>query len=362
MASTSVIGNVSSSSAASTAAQSSDRLASDKFTFLKLLVAQLENQDPLDPSDDQEFVAQLAQFTSLEQLQEINAGVSTLNTTMVEDRMMSATNFIGKAVEVVGDQITKTNDADGNVVTSYVYFTADSPFEKAYITIMDSTGTNIIATDTISGRPAGSYYYDSWDGKNANGKEVESGVYKIIIAGVDENDKSVLMETRFEAQVTSVYIEDGVYHLALNGGRSVALTDVVAVGGGATSTSTADNSTYAGLAADEAAKASLASDSAATYDNSITASSTASEAAGFAASAAKAAKTARDAADAAAEIVAEARKAAESAQTAAALEQYTQAKEWAEKADIYATAAEESATSAQGKADALEAAEDAVTP
>jgi flagellar basal-body rod modification protein FlgD len=49
-----------------------DRLGSDKHTFLKLLVTQLSNQDPLDSTDDKKFVAQLAQFTSLEQLQEIN--------------------------------------------------------------------------------------------------------------------------------------------------------------------------------------------------------------------------------------------------------------------------------------------------
>lgn len=361
MAATSVISNISSNSAASTASQGSDRLSTDKFTFLKLLVAQLENQDPLDPTDDKEFVSQLAQFTSLEQLQEINVGVGTLNDTMTQNQLMSATSFIGKAVVAAGDQITKTNDSNGDIVTSLVYFNVSSAFQKGYVTIMDATGSTIIATDTINGKSAGSYYYE-WNGKNSSGKEVESGVYKIIIAAVDENDKSVLVDTQFSAQVYSVYIEDGVYYLGLTGGRSVALTDVLEVGEAATSTTTVDTSTYSGQAADQAAKASLAADSAASYANAITDASTSSEASSAAKSAAAAAEIARAASDAAEEIVAEARKAAESTQTAAALDQYNQAKEWAEKAKIYAANAEESAQSAQDKAEAIDEAQSSGTP
>lgn len=350
----SVISNLSSASSADTATQSSDRLATDKFTFLKLLVAQLENQDPLDPSDDKEFVAQLAQFSSLEQLQEINAGVTGLNDTMHQGQLMTATSFIGKAVVVSGDQVIKANDADGNIVTSYVYYTVKDSFEKGYVTIMDATGSNIIRTDTIDGRKAGTYFYE-WNGKDSSGKEVGNGTYKIIIAAVDQNDKSVLVDTQFEAQVYSVYIEDGQYHLSLSGNRTVPLTDVVEVGSVSTSTTNTDTATYASLAADSSARAALAADSAAAYDESIDPAVTVSADAKKAADGAiAAAKVARSAADDAAKTAATAKEAAQSAQTAAALSDYTDALEWAEKAANFASAAEDSAASAKAKALAVD--------
>lgn len=218
----------------STSTDSSDRLATDKFTFLKLLVAQLTNQDPLDPTDDKEFVAQLAQFSSLEQLQEINAGVSTLNETANQGQLLSATSFIGKAVVVSGDQVTKTNTDDGDIATTIVYYTLDEPIAKAYITITD--GTNVVRQETVTSLQAGTYQY-SWDGLNDSGKEATTGVYQINIAAFDENDQRVQVETQFTAQVKTVYMEDGVYYLSLDGGRTVALTDVVEVGAATTSTS-----------------------------------------------------------------------------------------------------------------------------
>lgn len=341
------------SSTGNTATSTTDRLASDKFTFLKLLVAQLENQDPLDPSDDTEFVAQLAQFTSLEQLQEINAGVTTLNDTMHQGQLMSATSFIGKAVVVSGSQIIKANDANGDIVTSYMYYTADDAFQKAYVTIM--SGDTIVRQDTIDGKSAGTYYYE-WDGKNDSGKEVDTGTYQIIIAGVDENDKSVLMETKFEAQVSSVYVEDGVYYLSLSGGRSVPLTDVVEVGEMSTSTTSTDSESYAEKAADQSARASLAADSAAAHEASIVTGTESAAAKTAADSSIAAAKSARTAAESAEEIADAARAAAESAQAASALKDYESAKEWADKAVAFAEAAEGSAASAKAKALAIDGA------
>lgn len=333
------------------ASQSTDRLATDKFTFLKLLVAQLTNQDPLDPADDKEFVAQLAQFTSLEQLQEINTGVGTLNETMNQGQLMSATSFIGKAVVVSGDQVTKVTTSDGNVATTVVYYSFDEPIEKAYVTITD--GTNIIRQDTVGSLQAGTYQY-TWNGLKDNGAEASTGVYKIIIAAVDGDDKTVPVTTQFTAQVTSVYAEGGVYYLSLDGGRTVALTDVVEIGEGVTTTTSTSTATYAKQAADMAAKASLAADSAALHEAAIGSDTDGQNAKKAADAAIAAAETARAAADAAEAHMAEARKAAEAAQTAEALEEYALAKEWTEKAAAYADAAETSADNAKVKALAID--------
>lgn len=201
-----------------------DRLASDKHTFLKLLVAQLTNQDPLDPTDDKEFVAQLAQFTSLEQLQEINAGVGTLNATMTQGQMMTATGFIGKDVFVSGNQVTKFSDDEGNIYTTKVYYSFEENVAAHQVTILDSGG-NIMFYKDLGAHTAGTDQY-LWDGRDVNGKEVPGGVYQIFISAQDANGRSVLSNQQFSARVIGVMQEDGVYKLALDGGRVVPITDV----------------------------------------------------------------------------------------------------------------------------------------
>ncbi|MCK8816527.1 flagellar hook capping protein [Natroniella sulfidigena] len=69
--------------------------------FLKLLVAQLQHQDPLDPMDDKEFIAQTAQFSSLEQMQNLNSNFSQF---MGYQQLSQASNFVGKEVKVVDSE------------------------------------------------------------------------------------------------------------------------------------------------------------------------------------------------------------------------------------------------------------------
>ena len=69
-----------------------------KDAFLKLLVTQLQNQDPLNPLDDKEFIAQLAQFSSLEQMSNVAAGITALTEKTAQQDMLSAVNYIGKEV------------------------------------------------------------------------------------------------------------------------------------------------------------------------------------------------------------------------------------------------------------------------
>lgn len=204
-----------------------DRLASDKHTFLKLLVAQLTHQDPLNPTDDKEFVAQLAQFTSLEQLQEINSGVSGLNTTMTQSQMMTATGFIGKDVVVTGNQVTKFNDEKKAIYTTKVYYTFKEDVAAHQVSILDDN-KNIVYYADLGAYKAGTYQFP-WNGKDMNGKEMPSGVYQIYVSAQDANGKAVLSNQQFTARVMGVMQEDGVYKLALDGGRVVPITDVTTI-------------------------------------------------------------------------------------------------------------------------------------
>lgn len=90
----------------STSQSSSDSLSEvsmGKDDFLELLVTQLENQDPLDPADSKEFSAQLAQFSSLEQLYNINDNLAGLEGLTGEMERLGALNMLDKSVVVQGD-------------------------------------------------------------------------------------------------------------------------------------------------------------------------------------------------------------------------------------------------------------------
>lgn len=341
--------NIWTSSADSATSGKTDRLASDKHTFLKLLVAQLTNQDPLNPTEDKEFVAQLAQFTSLEQLQEINAGVEGLNTTMTQSQLMTATGFIGKDVVAKGDQITKLS-MSGQIVTTRSWFTITDPATKAQATILDSSGMPVFSEE-LGSLQAGTHQY-AWNGKLASGQEAPNGVYTIMITAQDKNDKAVVIQQQqLTARVVGVVNEDGVYKLVLDGGRTVNLMDVTEITQPDESTGTV--STYSGLAADAAASASLAKDNAEVFSQKALGSTTATDAKKYAESSISAAATARESATTARKIADNARSEAESLKTADALNEYTKTDEQAKKAEAYAAQAEEFAADAKGYAESL---------
>ncbi|MEO4053519.1 flagellar hook assembly protein FlgD [Solibacillus sp. CAU 1738] len=85
-----------------------------KDAFLKLLITQLQNQDPTNPMDDREFIAQMAQFSSLEQMQNMTKAMEDLLESQHQTQLMSYTSFIGK--EVKWHELTEELDEKGNPV------------------------------------------------------------------------------------------------------------------------------------------------------------------------------------------------------------------------------------------------------
>jgi flagellar basal-body rod modification protein FlgD len=326
-----------------------DRLASDKETFLKLLVAQLTNQDPLNPTEDKEFITQLAQFTSLEQLQSINTGVGTLNTTMYQTQMLSAATYIGKSIVASGNQITKISDEENTYTTDIIY-TLDQDIKRGEVHIFDAAG-NLKYSDVISAKNAGSYVYNAWKGYDSAGKEAADGNYTVLMNFFDENDQTVVGTTQFVGTVTATMQKSGEYYLVLAGGREVKLTDVSEVYQGATATATGTAATEADAAADYAAAAAIATDNAAGYAaKAAAADAGADEAKAAANNALTAYNSASDAAKAAETASATARTKAEEAKTAASLEIANKAKARAEEAWASAEAARASALEAKASA------------
>ncbi|MDO8943576.1 MAG: flagellar hook capping FlgD N-terminal domain-containing protein, partial [Desulfobacterales bacterium] len=138
----SAISTVSDSASASTTTASSSL---DKDAFLKLLTTQLQNQDPLNPTDSTEFTAQLAQFSSLEQLSNINETLNTLNLYQASINNAQAVGFIGKDIVANGKSI----EMKGGQSVSCDY-EIPAAAKRVVVTIYDATGNFVRDYETTA--------------------------------------------------------------------------------------------------------------------------------------------------------------------------------------------------------------------
>lgn len=201
---------------------SEDAVASSELgedAFLELLIAQLEWQDPLDPMDDTEMVAQLAQFSSLEAQQETVEQLEGVNDLLSQQQVLSATSYIGKEVEAYGSCLSKDEDS-----VSTVTYTLAGDAADVTAHILDEDG-DIVASVELGGQGSGDHSF-VWDGLDADGNEADGGQYYIAFNAYDDTDDSVYVSTAVSGTVTSIYSDDGTIMLELSDGRTVYASNV----------------------------------------------------------------------------------------------------------------------------------------
>lgn len=190
-----------------------------KDAFLQLLVTQLTNQDPLNPMEDKEFVAQLTQFSSLEQLTNISEGIEGMADSTQREEQLSSVGYLGKDVRASGDTIAKSGDS-----ISTLYFDLDEPIVGGYVNIFDSGG-NILNTLTLGAMQAGTYQVE-WDGTDYDGNTAPDGVYYTAMAAEAPDGSAVLVDTDVAGRVTGIHTDESGTYLRLSDGRVVNFTNV----------------------------------------------------------------------------------------------------------------------------------------
>jgi len=187
-----------------------------KDEFMRLLVAQLQNQDPLEPMDSHEFIAQLAQFSSLEQLQNINDKLDDLTA-----QLSGAANLIGHEVEALG---TIVNVEAG--VSDKIYFDLASDATAVFASISNSDGI-YIRTMQVGPLSTGRQTL-AWDGTDDNGNVVPDGKYTVDIQAVDTNGDVVASTSLIKGKVTGATFEDGMTYLLI-GDIEIPLGSVIKI-------------------------------------------------------------------------------------------------------------------------------------
>jgi flagellar basal-body rod modification protein FlgD len=193
-----------------------------KDEFMQLLVTKLQNQDPLDPMDDEAFIAELAQFSSLEQLQNLN---SNLETALNWDYLQMQTINNTMATSLIGNNVVANFSNiyldDANVPE--IGYSTDNYADSIKVTITDIDG-NVVNTLYEDNVVAGEHTV-AWDGKDADGNRLAVGFYQVEITGTDVDGNSFKPSTYLEGRVTGVVYRDGSAYLKVNG-LEIPLSDV----------------------------------------------------------------------------------------------------------------------------------------
>ncbi|WP_282357642.1 flagellar hook assembly protein FlgD [Pseudomonas sp. PS01303] len=219
-ASSSTSGGIASATNSATGGQ-----ALGKDAFLQLLVTQLKNQNPLDPQDNSAFVAQLAQFSSLEGITTLNSTVSSLAGNYNSSQALQASSLVGRNV------IVQTNTAQLDDPTKGLTGSVSVPSSIAggTVTITDKDGKAVRTID-LGSRAAGDASF-TWDGKDSSGTVVPVGTYTFK-ASAPINGAATDLATYLPATVNSVTISQTGGELMLNlaGKGTVALSKVQTIG------------------------------------------------------------------------------------------------------------------------------------
>ncbi|MES2819774.1 MAG: flagellar hook assembly protein FlgD [Pseudomonadota bacterium] len=192
--------------------------------FLNLLVAQLNNQDPLSPQSNGEFVAQLAQFSQVEGIEKLNTSMSTMLSGYQSSQALQASSLVGRKVIVPTDKavVDTSEPFQGSLslpVTS----------SNVFVNVYDATGATVNRIN-LGQQAAGNVAF-AWDGKDASGNTMPPGTYRFEAqASYDGETKG--LHTLLPANVDSVTLGQNGGELMLNlaGLGSMGLSQVRVIG------------------------------------------------------------------------------------------------------------------------------------
>lgn len=164
--------------------------------FLKLLITQMQNQDPLNPMDNSQVTSQLAQISTVTGIDKLNTTITGMNTSMVASQSLQASALIGKGVVAPGDSLLLSS---GQAVGGVQF---QAPVDQAAITIKDAAG-QVVKTINLGSQQAGTQTF-SWDGSTDAGGTAKDGSYTFTVSALQNGAKVTTATTLGYGLVQSV--------------------------------------------------------------------------------------------------------------------------------------------------------------
>lgn len=219
METTAVANSKSAQPASKNAAQSSALANTDFNSFLTLLTAQLRNQDPLNPQDSTQWVAQLATFSSVEQQIKTNSLLEGISGDLGGGNLLQAASpWVGREVEAAADTFVYGGDPVSLIVPSGAKGIARD------VVVRDRAGNEILRQSTSSA--AGEF---KWNGRDNNGLVAPQGIYVARVETTDSEGKVSGVQLGTRARVEEARLVDGVVQLILANGSTASPDSVRAV-------------------------------------------------------------------------------------------------------------------------------------
>lgn len=211
-----VIGNGTPSTASS---MGSSALGKDEF--MKLLLAQLSQQDPTAPVDNQQFIAQLAQFSSVEQMTSMNQSMESLLVAQAGANQMQSISMVGKVVNFKADHVAV---ADGFTT---IQGNLAGPAKDVIATLKDSTG-KVVGKIDCGPSAGGNFSFNHVAALDSNGKPLPDGSYSVTLTAADDNGAAVTVSSAGSGTVKGVSFSNGYAEL-LVGDLRIKLSDVTEI-------------------------------------------------------------------------------------------------------------------------------------
>ena len=181
----------------------------DQADFLQLMTAQLKNQDPTKPLDGQQFMAQLAQFSTLNGIIEMKASLDTLAQSLQSMNTLQASNLVGHSVLIDGDKgYLNAGESVGGRAT------ITETVNNLTLVVTEASGREVRRIN-LGAKPSGTVDFQ-WDGLNSTGAQSTPGLYTFRVEGTVADGKSTNFDTQIWAKVDSVSLGQTGQETTLN--------------------------------------------------------------------------------------------------------------------------------------------------
>ncbi len=181
-----------------------------KDDFLRIMITQMKNQDPTNPFKAEEMATQMAQFASVEQLQNMNTSMSKMANANQPLERLAMTGLIGKTITIDRERFSHASDNE----TASLGYTLDRPSKETKLKIISEQGETILEKD-LGPQKAGENTF-VWDGAKTNGMTTKPGNFIFKVEAVDAGGRAIAMQSKGQAKVVGVAF-DGPEGLLLVG-------------------------------------------------------------------------------------------------------------------------------------------------
>ncbi len=191
--------------------------------FLKLMTAQMSNQDPFQPQSNTEMIAQMAQFSTVTGIQQLNQTMSSVQSEISQNRIATAASFVGKTVLVPGS--TALTDSTGGISGA-----VDLPGAASGLTVQISRSTGeLVKSIELGANPTGLVGF-SWDGKDAKGNLIGDDSYSVR-AIMTAGSTQTAAATDVYGPITEASVPNGVdpQTFTIQGVGKVGLNDIKSI-------------------------------------------------------------------------------------------------------------------------------------